>query len=88
MKNKSLIGVGKIVNYGEIYLTTLPTDNKGQPMSDRHLVINLIHNRKDIKVGDKISIEDNFCDLYDYEVLEVGDCELVVFELWKLKQSV
>jgi hypothetical protein len=45
------------------------------------LVINLIHNRKDIKVGDKISIEDNFCNLYDYEVLEVGDCELVVFEL-------
>lgn len=81
MKNKNLLAVGKVIKYGEIYLTTLPTNEKGEFMTDRHLIINLIHDRKDIRVGDMVSIEDNFGDLYDYEVLEVGDSYLMVFEL-------
>ncbi len=86
MKNKRLASVNKIVNWEEVYLIGLATDKNGKSISERDQVIVLIHNRKDIKVGDTISVENHFGELYDYEVLEIADNELVVWELWKLKQ--
>ena len=84
MKNKGLASQHTIVNYYEIEIICILTDKNGKWISERDKVIHLIHNRKDIKVKDIISVEDHFGDLYDYEVLEIGDCELVVFELWKV----
>jgi hypothetical protein len=81
MKNKGEVSQYKIVNYEEVEIICILTDKNGMWISERDKVIHLIHNRKDIKVKDIISVEDNFGDLYQYEVLEVGDCELVVFEL-------
>jgi hypothetical protein len=81
MKNKRLASVNKIVNWEEVYLIGLTTDKNGTSISERDKVIFLTHNRKDIKVGDTISVEDSFGDLYDYEVLEIADSELVVWEL-------
>jgi hypothetical protein len=81
MRNKGEVSQYKIVNYEEVEIICILTDKNGMWISERDKVIHLIHNRKDIKVKDIISVEDHFGDLYQYEVLEVGDCELVVFEL-------
>jgi hypothetical protein len=80
MKNKGQVSQYKIVNWEEIEIICLLNSNN-KKFNERDKVIHLIHNRKDIKVKDIISVEDHFGDLYDYEVLEIGDCELVVFEL-------
>ena len=81
MKNKGLASRNKIVNWEEVYLIGLLTDKNGIAISERDKVIFLIHNRKDIIIGDTISVENHFGDLYDYEVLEIADNELVVWEL-------